>query len=65
MRQIESAKDQWAIEQKKTTGDTVADTDVAPYIKGGYPTCPASGSYTIGTIGTNVSCSVHGALPTS
>lgn len=65
MRQIESAKDQWAIENKKTTGDIVTSDNVSAYIKGGYPTCPASGAYTIGVIGTNVLCDKHGTLPTS
>lgn len=67
MRQIESAKDQYAIENKLDTGATVTTAQVADYIKGGYPNCPAGGNYSaIGAIGTNVSCSIaaHGSLPT-
>ena len=49
MRQIDSGIQQWALEQNKTDTDTVADTDVAPYIKGGFPTCPAGNTaYTLG-----------------
>lgn len=57
MRQVESAKEQWALENSKTTGDTITTTEAGAYIKGGYPTCPASGTYTIGVIGTDISCS--------
>src|SRR5205814_5777042 len=35
LRITESAKDQWALEQKKGTGDTPVDTDIAPYMKNG------------------------------
>src|SRR5256885_10615248 len=33
LRIIEGAKDQWALEQKKGTGDTPVATDIAPYLK--------------------------------
>ncbi len=64
LRQIESAKDQLAIEIKKTTGDTVDTDDIGEYIKGGFPSCPAGGTYDVGVIGTNASCSIHGEIPT-
>src|SRR5947199_9113018 len=41
LQQIDSAKEQWAMDNKKTTGDTPVDTDLAPtYIKT-YPSCPS------------------------
>ncbi|MBU4375896.1 MAG: prepilin-type N-terminal cleavage/methylation domain-containing protein [Candidatus Omnitrophica bacterium] len=58
MRQIESAKEQWALEKGKTTGDVVVDAEAALYIKGGMPTCPAAGTYTVGVVGTDVICSL-------
>ncbi len=33
LRIIEGAKDQWALENKHGTGDTAANTDLAPYMK--------------------------------
>lgn len=57
LRQIDGAKDQWAIEAKQSTGATVTTDDVAPYIKGGYPDCPANGTYTVNDVGINPSCS--------
>jgi prepilin-type N-terminal cleavage/methylation domain-containing protein len=65
MRQIDSAVQQWALEQHKTSGATVSyPTDLTPYIKlnaaGSVPPCPANGSYTVGTVGATpqVTCSI-------
>ncbi len=55
LRQIDGAKEQWALENNKTSG-AVPDDSVAEYIKGGYPDCPASGGYSTGNIGTDPSC---------
>jgi prepilin-type N-terminal cleavage/methylation domain-containing protein len=57
LRQIDGAKEQWALEQKKNTGDTVVSASINSYIKNGAPSCPASGTYTYGAIGTNPTCS--------
>ena len=57
LHQIDGAKEQWALEQKKTTGDTPTDANIYDYIKGQVaPICPAGGTYTVGAIGTNPSC---------
>src|SRR5437773_9146943 len=49
LRQIDGAKDQWAIENKKDTGNTPGATEVEAYLKSGKaPECPASGSYNYG-----------------
>ena len=57
MDQIESAKEQWAMDNKKTSGDACTSANIAPtYIKA-FPVCPATATaYTVGAIGTNVSC---------
>ena len=59
MRQIESAKEQWALEKGAAEGDAVTIAEAELYIKGGMPVCPVNDvSYepTIGAVGTNVTC---------
>jgi len=61
LRQIDSAKQQWALENNKTTGAAgPSSAVVGTYIRGGFPACPASGDYTINNIGTPPTCSVTG-----
>ena len=38
-------------------GDTMNESDLTPYIKSAMPTCPAGGTYTIGIVGYNPTCS--------
>jgi prepilin-type N-terminal cleavage/methylation domain-containing protein len=64
LRQIDSAKQQWALENKKTDTDTPASTDVQNYIKANrYPTCPSSGTYTVNALTNDPTCSLS-TLPT-
>ena len=56
LRQIDGAKEQWALEQKKNQGDAITQTEVDGYIKGGTPKCPASGTYAYGTVGASPTC---------
>ena len=59
LRQIDGAKEQWALENRKSTGDTITQTQVDEYLKGQTtPICPANGTYTYGTVGTNPVCSL-------
>jgi prepilin-type N-terminal cleavage/methylation domain-containing protein len=58
LKQIDGAKEQWALEAKKAPGATTVDSEVDAYIKNGRPICPASGTYTYGAIGENPTCSV-------
>ena len=57
MRQIDAAVNEFALEQGKKTGDAAPSltSDLTPYIKlnanNSIPSCPAGGSYTVGTIG--------------
>jgi prepilin-type N-terminal cleavage/methylation domain-containing protein len=61
LRQIEAAKHQWALENKKLDTDTPTTTEAGNYVKNNvYPTCPASGAYTIGTVGSDVTCNISG-----
>jgi hypothetical protein len=59
---IASAKEQWAMDNRKNTIDEPTPEELVNiYIKGesGHlPTCPGSGSYTIGAMGDWPSCTV-------
>ena len=60
MRQIDSGIQQWALEKGKSDSAKATSADVSGYVKGGYPTCPSAGIYTIGlTVATvpAVTCS--------
>jgi prepilin-type N-terminal cleavage/methylation domain-containing protein len=60
LKQIDSAKEQWAMDNKKTSADTPADADLYgadKYVKTA-PACPSSGTYTIAAVGTAPTCSV-------
>ncbi len=56
LRQIDGAKEQYAMENNKDSTTTPASTDVDDFLKA-YPTCPAAGTYTINAIGSNPTCS--------
>ncbi|HXR04250.1 MAG TPA: hypothetical protein VN836_06035 [Verrucomicrobiae bacterium] len=62
LRQIDAAKNEWAVENKKTNGTAVTESDIKPYIKldtnGNLPKCPSGGTYTIGKIGEPPTCSL-------
>jgi prepilin-type N-terminal cleavage/methylation domain-containing protein len=56
LRQIEQAKEQFAMEAAKKDGDTAEWSDLVPaYIKT-QPSCPFGADYTIGVIGTRATC---------
>jgi competence protein ComGC len=60
LRQIDAAKMQWALENSKTNGAIPAAVDLSPYLKGGLKSlqCPAGGTYTIGPVGEEPTCSI-------
>jgi len=58
LRQIDGAKEQWALENKKSSGSTTDNTAVNTYIKGGAPACPGGGTYTYNVVDTNPACSI-------
>jgi prepilin-type N-terminal cleavage/methylation domain-containing protein len=71
LRQIDGAKQQWALEQKVGAAATVDITDIQPYLgrgaTGTQPTCPADStaggatfatSYTMGTVAVAPACKV-------
>ena len=62
LRQIDSAKQQWALEKNKKETDTPTAADLDPYIKGGFDSlhCPAGGEYSINPVGELPTCTVRG-----
>ena len=60
LKQIDGAKTLWALDTGAASGDAVVMTDiVTAYIKA-TPSCPAGGTYTIGTVGEEPTCGVSG-----
>ena len=60
LRQIDGAKEQWALEAKIAPGAAADVNAINQYIKGGTPKCPASGNYTYGVVDTPPTCDVTG-----
>jgi prepilin-type N-terminal cleavage/methylation domain-containing protein len=59
LTKIDHAKQEWALDMKKTGADTPTQLELEGYLKA-WPECPASGSYTINNVDTDPSCSVGG-----
>lgn len=60
LRQIEGAKDRYAIEMGKVNGDTVDSTDIVPFFLKKLQGCPASGQYEFNPIGFAPTCNISG-----
>jgi competence protein ComGC len=59
LRQIDAAKNQWAMDHQKQATDTPTQSDLLPYLKSHqWPQCPAGGTYTIGEDSVLPTCSV-------
>lgn len=62
LRQIETAKEQWAMDTKAGAAATPTAANLVPdYMKGTagqLPGCPSNGNYTVGDMGTRPSCSI-------
>jgi hypothetical protein len=59
LRRIEAAKNEWALENNKTNGDTPTKKDLLPYLRR-WPVCPSGGTYTINPLGEAPTCSIAG-----
>lgn len=58
LRQIDGAKQQWALENQKPDSATPTAEEIAPYLKDAVvPECPAGGVYTIGAVNVDPRCS--------
>ena len=61
LRQIDAAKQQWALENNKKSSDTPTQNDLTHYLKSGqFPMCPKGGTYIIGPVGEPPTCSIPG-----
>jgi hypothetical protein len=61
LRQLEGAKEQWALENQKPPGALVNPQDLQPYLQNkAIPTCPAGGAYTLNPIGIPPLCNIPG-----
>ena len=65
LRQIDGAKQQWALENRKPATALVNQTELLRYFKDNtMPVCPAGGSYSLTTVGLAPICNIPGhALP--
>jgi prepilin-type N-terminal cleavage/methylation domain-containing protein len=61
LRQIESAKEQWAMESGANASASPTQTQLVGTATSGFikawPSCPTSGTYTIGDMSTRPACS--------
>jgi hypothetical protein len=63
LRQIAGAKEQWGVENHKTTNDTPSWDDIKPYLSHEeVPRCPDGGTYTLGRVGSLPRCSLGPAF---
>jgi hypothetical protein len=58
LRQIDGAKEQWALENHKQPSDLSITSEIDEYIKGGHPHCPSGGIYTYGKVSESPRCSI-------
>jgi len=68
LRQIDGAKQQWALEQKQLSTATPTTGDLQPYLGRGsagstFPTCPAQGSYAVNDVSTAPTCTLSSLTP--
>jgi prepilin-type N-terminal cleavage/methylation domain-containing protein len=64
LRQIDGAKEQWAVENKQTSGAATAGSEAAinAFLRGSAaPVCPGNGTYTYNPVSTAPSCSLGAA----
>ena len=57
LAQIDGAKEQWAMDNHKTTNNIPTWNDLAPYWRREVPRCPQGGSYTLTHVGELDMCS--------
>ena len=61
LRQIDAAKQQWALENNQPATAVPAAQDLAPYFPNGiFPVCPGGGAYSLNAVGEWPSCSIPG-----
>jgi len=62
LKQVDSAKEQYAMENKLGEGEAIGDPLWPDYIKK-EPVCPSGGDYTVGNVGEDPVCSYAATDP--
>jgi len=57
VRKIEAAKAEWVQRTGATSGAEINWNDITSYFTNGFPKCPEAGTYKVGNIGEEVTCS--------
>jgi len=60
LRQIQAAKDQWALEKNKPATAVPTWEDIQPYLGRGTIQCSQGGEYQVGAVGESPTCSIPG-----
>lgn len=66
LRSIYVAKEQWALKNHAGSNDVPRVEDIIPYLslpagnEGKFPKCEAGGTYTLGRVGEDPTCSIPG-----
>lgn len=64
LRQMDAAKQQWALEKNKQSTDVPSQSDIQVYmsrgLNGTWPICPNGGQYTLGPVGERPTCTIPG-----
>ena len=64
LRQIDSAIQEWALENKQVASAAVTSANLRPYMGRGtigqWPSCPAGGTYAVTTVATKPTCTAVG-----
>lgn len=65
LRQIESGKEQWALEAKQAQGAAVVTASVMAFIKNptAVTNCPGGGTIAFENVGTNATCTLSSSTP--
>ena len=65
LRELDGAKQQWALEKNKNVDAVPTEKDLLPYLKGGvFPVCPDGGTYAINSVEALPTCTVAGHVLT-
>lgn len=59
LRQLDGAKQQWVLENRRSKGDVVTWEDITPYLKNPL-VCSRGGTYILGRVGELPRCSTAG-----
>lgn len=61
LKQIDGARQQWALENHKTSQSVPTVDDILPYLKNGvFPQCPSGGTYELESVSADPTCTVVG-----